>query len=114
MFAYLIPVGVCCRDVGFEGVSFSFWCLVFLVLYLVSVYMVLGWVCSLHSVGYVEGFRVFGVFGGIAYVWELLGKFLHEVTWYMCIRVVISVCVVCCWRFLCEMVSLLSFCCFSY
>ena len=39
---YLIPVGVCCRDDGFEGVSLSFWCLVFLVLYLVSVYMVLG------------------------------------------------------------------------
>ena len=36
------PVGVGCRDVGIEGVSFSFWYLVFFVLCLVSIYMVSG------------------------------------------------------------------------
>jgi len=55
-----------------------------------------GWVCSLHRVGYVEGIRVLGVFVVIAYVWELLGKYLHVMTGNMRIRVVISVYVVCC------------------
>ena len=52
--------------------------------------------CSLHRVGYVEGIRDLGVFLGIAYVWELLGKYLHVVNGNMCIRVVISMYVVCC------------------
>jgi hypothetical protein len=42
VFVCLVPVGVGCRDVGFVVVSFSFWCLAFLVYFLVSVYMVLG------------------------------------------------------------------------
>jgi hypothetical protein len=39
---YVCPIGVGCRGVGIEGVSFSFWYLVFFVLYLVSIYMVSG------------------------------------------------------------------------
>ena len=96
MSAYLVPVGVGCRDVGFVGVSFSFWCLAFFSIFLSQLIWFWGWVCSLHRVGYVEGIRVLGVFVGIAYVWELLGKYLHAVTGYICIRGVIFVYVVCC------------------
>ncbi len=46
---------------------------------------------------------------GIGYVWGLLGEFLHGVTVDLCIRVVISVCFVCGWRFLCELVSIFVF-----
>ena len=42
MSVYLVPVGVGCHDVDFVGVSFSFLCLAFFLLFWVLVYMVLG------------------------------------------------------------------------
>ena len=42
VFVYISPVGVGCRVVGIEGMSFSFLYLMFFELYLVSICMVSG------------------------------------------------------------------------